>query len=180
MPKPFADDKKIAAAINATYADRNLHLTIPSRDGGCEGAAFDILKTGQDVLRQAAKDNNLKPLKPGDKRLLQLVFDKLRFSSTKAMTRWNVRTPQTIRDHNSTRYGRDLMTYEGDDSWEWLTMSVCCVASLLTLYLRLLLASTQNDTHSPLYMDACRIVRPPELRAAGFLGHLSSKPSIQP
>ena len=57
-------------------------------------------------------------------RRLQVVFDKLRWSNGKSMTRWNIRTPDTVRDHNSTRYGRDLLTYEGDDNLTWLTKSV--------------------------------------------------------
>ena len=76
------------------------------------------------MLRQAEADDNLRALAPGMKRRMQVVFDKLRWSNGKSMTRWNLRTPDTVRDHNSTRYGRDMMNYEGDDSHAWLTKSV--------------------------------------------------------
>ena len=124
-PKPFRTDKEIADAIYATFNDRELHLTLPTRDG-YEGAAFDIIDAARDVLRQAELDNNLRALAHGRKRRLQVVFDKLRWSSGLSMTRWNLRTPDTVRDHNSTRYGRDMMNYQGDDSLTlaWLTKSV--------------------------------------------------------
>ena len=122
-PKPFRTDKEIHDAIYATFGDRELHMTLPTRDG-YEGATFDIVKAARDVLRQAAIDNNLRALAHGRKRRLQVVFDKLRWSNGKSMTRWNLRTPDTVRDHNSTRYGRDMMNYEGDDSHAWLTKSV--------------------------------------------------------
>ena len=124
VPAPFRNDKQIADAIHATYADRELHLTVPTRDGGCSGAAFEIADSARDVFRQVKKDNNLRPLKLWPFRRLQLVFDKLNWSSQRAVTRWNVRTPDTVRDHNSTRYGRDMITYTGDDSWEWLSLAV--------------------------------------------------------
>lgn len=30
----------------------------------------------------------------------------------------------TKRNHNSIRYGRDMLTYQGDDNTKWLTKSV--------------------------------------------------------
>ena len=60
-PKPFRSDKHIHDAIYSTFADRTLHLTVPTADG-YEGAAFDICDSGRDVLRQAEKDNHLRAL----------------------------------------------------------------------------------------------------------------------
>ena len=122
-PQPFRRDQEIHTEMYATFKDRTLHLTVPTVDG-YEGAGFDIVHSARDVLRQAAADNNLRALPPGRMRRLQVVFDKLRWSNGKSMTRWNIRTPDTVRDHNSTRYGRDLLTYEGDDNLTWLTKSV--------------------------------------------------------
>ena len=123
IPKPFRSDKEIHREIYATFADRTLHLTVPTEDG-YEGAAFEFVDTARDVLRQAEADDNLRALAPGMKRRMQVVFDKLRWSNGKSITRWNARTPDTKRNHNSTRYGRDMLTYDGDDNTKWLTKSV--------------------------------------------------------
>ena len=123
IPRPFRSDKHIHREIYATFADRTLHLTVPTEDG-YEGAAFEFVDSARDVLRQAAADDNLRVLAAGRLRRLQVVFDKLRWSNGKSMTRWNGRTPDTKRNHNSTRYGRDMLTYHGDDNTKWLTKSV--------------------------------------------------------
>ena len=123
IPRPFRSDKEIHREIYATFADRTLHLTVPTTDG-YEGAAFEFVDTARDVLRQAEADDNLRALAHNQKRRMQVVFDKLRWSGGKSMTRWNARTPDTKRNHNSTRYGRDMLTYQGDDDTKWLTKSV--------------------------------------------------------
>ena len=123
IPKPFRSDKDIHTEIYRTFADRTLHLTVPTQDG-YEGAAFEFVDTARDVLRQAEADDNLRALAHGRKRRMQVVFDKMRWSNGKSITRWNARTPDTKRNHNSTRYGRDMLTYQGDDDTKWLTKSV--------------------------------------------------------
>ena len=123
IPKPFRSDKEIHREIYKTFADRTLHLTVPTEDG-YEGAAFEFVDTARDVLRQAEADDNLRALAHDQKRRMQVVFDKLRWSGGKSITRWNARTPDTKRNHNSTRYGRDMLTYQGDDDTKWLTKSV--------------------------------------------------------
>ena len=123
IPKPFRGDKEIHREIYATFADRTLHLTVPTEDG-YEGAAFEFVDTARDVLRQAEADDNLRALAHGRRRRMQVVFDKMRWSNGMSITRWNARTPDTKRNHNSTRYGRDMLTYQGDDNTKWLTKSV--------------------------------------------------------
>ena len=127
MPNPLTDDKAIAAAIKGTLHDHNLYLTIPSRDG-FEGAAFDMLDVGRDVLKKAAADDNLRTLPPGRRRRLQLLFDKMGWSSQKPMTRWTMRTPDTKTSHNAVRYGKDMMTLTVDDCHQWMDMAVSLIA----------------------------------------------------
>eukprot|EP00966_Prymnesium_polylepis_P184195 4269027-Prymnesium_polylepis.1 len=45
------------------------------------------------------------------------------FQNGNPLTRWIVRTPDTIANHNAIKYGRDFITVLGDDGHAWLLMA---------------------------------------------------------
>lgn len=93
-----------------------------------------INEIAADVLQQASRDYNLLPLPEGTRstevqevegvlqrkevpntREMQIQFDGLGWTSRVGSTRLIARTPQTVRNHNSTRYGRDAVFCLGKD-----------------------------------------------------------------
>lgn len=119
VPFPFKNSAQIRAAGKDVIAGRTLHLA-----DDIDGAAWDALDMGADVLHQAAKDNNLLELPKGEMRELQVIFDGHGWTSRSGATRFLVRTPHTKFDHNSGRYGRDVIFYMGHDKHAFLEKAI--------------------------------------------------------
>jgi len=63
---------------------------------------------------------NLRPLVEGCRRRLQILFDAHGWTETSGMTRWLLRSPDTIVNHNNPRYARDQITMVQQDKNKWL------------------------------------------------------------
>eukprot|EP00962_Isochrysis_galbana_P010180 scaffold2821_cov134-Isochrysis_galbana.AAC.2 len=89
-------------------------------DATFDGAAWDMISVGADVLALAKKKNNLLLLPAGEMRVIQFIYDAHGWNSVSGATRFILRTPQTIVDHNVSEYGEDFIFYVGADKYLYL------------------------------------------------------------
>ena len=67
------------------------------------------------VLRCAAELGNLRVVQPGELRVLQLMFDAHGWTSRAGLTRFVLRTPDTLRNHNNPMFGQEPIVFLGKD-----------------------------------------------------------------
>ena len=122
-PHVFQGDKSISAALSTLCEDHELQLSVPSQDG-IDWAGWYLIDIARDVIAQAAGDDNLRPVKVGLSRRLQMIFDAHGWTSASGATRFMLRCPDTKEQHNSTRYARDVSFYVGRDKHSELEKAV--------------------------------------------------------
>lgn len=114
-PYVMKDHKEIAHAADSLLHGRTLLLSNATIDGIKDGAAFDLLDIGRDLLEQAVKENNLLDLPKGIDRELQFIIDGTGWTSRSGCMRMVVRCPQIREGANNIQNARDATFILGTD-----------------------------------------------------------------
>ena len=151
---PFVidNDKAIRKQLLKLVEGYTLHTACLSKDG-INGAAWDFVQMCDDVLSQCESDNNLAPLpsaKEGEKpplRVIQELYDAMRWSARNGLTMMTVRCMHTLFGHNNPRLARNPFMYLGQDKTRELTaiMSIGGDASQHAVKYRALEVKTLSD-----------------------------------
>ena len=94
-PFVFKLPEEIKRQMALSLGGAKLYLASEAIDG-VDAAAWDFCDTASRVLRCAAEVGNLRDLKPGELRVLQLMFDAHGWTSRAGLTRFVIRTPHTV------------------------------------------------------------------------------------
>lgn len=115
MPYPLKDDKEIARAADGLLLGRTMMLSDVDIDGVKDGACFDILDMGRDLLWQAKDQGTLLDLPLGIDRELQMITDGTGWQSRTGCMRTILRCTQLSHGANDIQNARDGIFILGSD-----------------------------------------------------------------